>query len=101
MYPRSIAAAHNSVFFLGRQNGSKSLGVLTASPSSHKVTGENRSVRLGATDALLTIGQLGTRRERGGYGVRSMLSASRSATASVERFVLERGIVGMPEASAT
>ena len=60
VYPRSITAAHNCVFFLGRQNGSKAICVLTASTASHKVTGENRSVRLRATDALLTIGQTST-----------------------------------------
>ena len=57
VYPRSIAAAHKCVFFLGRQNASKLVGVLAASTARHKVTGENRSVRLEATEALLTIGQ--------------------------------------------
>ncbi|HET6962237.1 MAG TPA: tagaturonate epimerase family protein, partial [Terriglobia bacterium] len=57
VYPRSIAAAHNAVFFLGRGNGSKSLGVLAASTSKHKVAGENRPVRVGAAEAALTIGQ--------------------------------------------
>ena len=56
VYPRSIAAAHNCVFFLGRHNGDKSLGVLASSTSSHKVTGETRSVSLGATEAALTLG---------------------------------------------
>ena len=55
VYPRSIAAAHNSVFFLGRQNGSKVLGVLASSTSSHRVTGESRSVHLGGSTALLTL----------------------------------------------
>jgi hypothetical protein len=45
------------VFFLSRQNTSKLVGVLAASTARHKVTGENRSVRLDATEALLTIGQ--------------------------------------------
>jgi hypothetical protein len=56
VYPRSIAAAHHCIFFLGRQNGSKLLGVLADSTSSHKVTGENRSVGLGATETILTLG---------------------------------------------
>ena len=56
VYPRSLAAAHGCVFFLGRHNGNKSLGVLTASTSSHPVTGETQSVRLGATEAVLTLG---------------------------------------------
>jgi len=60
VYPRSIAAADNCVFFLNRQNASKLVGVLAASTARHKVRGENRSVRLDATEALLTIGQTST-----------------------------------------
>jgi len=56
VYARSITGGHGSVFFLGRQNGDKSLGVLASSTSSHRVTGEKRSVRLGDIEAVLTLG---------------------------------------------
>jgi len=56
VYPRSIAAAHGCVFFLSRRNGGKSLGVLANSTSSHTVTGERRSVQLGSSEAVLTLG---------------------------------------------
>ncbi|MCI0423134.1 MAG: tagaturonate epimerase family protein [Acidobacteria bacterium] len=57
VYPRSISAAHHSVFFLGQDNGSKSVGVLAASSSStHAFSGERRTARVGATEAALTLG---------------------------------------------
>jgi tagaturonate epimerase len=58
VYPRSIAAAHGCMFFLGRNEGSKTLGVLATSAASHGVTGETRSVRFGADGAVLTLGPL-------------------------------------------
>jgi hypothetical protein len=56
VYPRSVAAAHGCVFFLGRHNGNKALGVLASPTSSHRVTGEKHSMRLGSDEALLTLG---------------------------------------------
>ena len=55
-YPRSIAAIRGGVYFLGRHNGSKFLGLLATSDSSHNVTGEKRSLRVGTTEAVLTLG---------------------------------------------
>jgi hypothetical protein len=56
VYPPSIAGAGGCVFFLGRKDGNKSVGVLASSASRHRVTGENRPVRLGTTEAVLTLG---------------------------------------------
>jgi len=60
VYPRSIAAAHSCVFFLGRQNGNKFLGVLGASSSSYSFAGEKRFVRLGSNEEVLTLGPTST-----------------------------------------
>lgn len=56
VYPRSITATRGAVFFLCRQNGVKFLGLLTTLGSSQKIAGENRSLRLGAVEAVLTLG---------------------------------------------
>jgi tagaturonate epimerase len=56
VYTRSIAAARGCVFFLGRHNDNKSVGVLASPTSVHGIKGETRSVRMGSKDALLTLG---------------------------------------------
>src|SRR5215471_17181727 len=56
VYTSSIAAARGCVFFLGRHNDSKSVGVLASPTSGHGIKGETGSVRLGSNNAVLTLG---------------------------------------------
>jgi hypothetical protein len=58
LYPSSIAVANNTLFFLGRRNGEKHLGVVSSNSRLHRnFPGETSTVNLGDEPATLTIAQ--------------------------------------------
>ncbi|HMV51537.1 MAG TPA: tagaturonate epimerase family protein, partial [Blastocatellia bacterium] len=58
VYPRSITAAHNAVFFLARESGQKFLGVLSANLDLHrKFSGEIAEVYFGSQTLTLTLAE--------------------------------------------
>ncbi len=58
VYPRSIMAAHNAVFFLAREGGQKFLGVLSANLDLHrKFSGEITEVHFGSQSLMLTLAE--------------------------------------------
>ncbi|MFQ5611984.1 MAG: tagaturonate epimerase family protein [Anaerolineae bacterium] len=56
VYPRSIVAAQEAVFFLGKRDGRKHLGILTAGPPPGGFQGKTRAVMLDRTELSLTLG---------------------------------------------
>jgi hypothetical protein len=56
IYPRSITASERSVFFLGRREAEKFLGVLSASGAvGSRFTGESRTMPLTGSEHTLTV----------------------------------------------
>lgn len=55
VYPRSIAAARQTLFFLGRKDGQKFLGLLTAAARPDGFSGESTPVTLEGKTVSLTV----------------------------------------------
>jgi hypothetical protein len=56
VYPRSMASARSAVFFLGRQDSHKSLGIISADPAvGGGFQGKSRTVNIDGHSLMLTI----------------------------------------------
>jgi hypothetical protein len=56
VYPRSITAANNTLYFLGRREKDKILGLISESPrSGEKFEGQQKKASLGGKDLYLTV----------------------------------------------